>query len=592
MTCVAEAACEVLDCLSEATSGLQVAHADVLAPGIPQLRLVTALAEGADTILAVAARAAGMRLDVILPFPRAEYVTAQGMRDKANATFDELMKDAHSVLELDGNPSEADAEGYLAAGRRMLAHSDLLVAVWDGGAAAGIGGTEQIVTEALQAGMPVIWIRPDGSACLVTEMEQLSAFARGVPVRAFGTPCTEALTEVVRALLAPPNPGSNARARLVRFLTTPMPAYSYWCIYDFLRYLLLGRKFRLRVDYAPDKETEEAWDRFHDRAELVGGKTFAQAMTEGLGARWRHADALALHCSHAYRSTYIANFGLAALAVAIGLISVFWWNHADSVAIKAGFVMAEVTLIGVILLLTRHGSQGRCDWHARWLESRGIAELLRTARLTALIGATASPPRGPDRHDAPDAWVEWYVRATLRGISPPSGLLDAKALRTAIDSAVEDEIDGQIAYNRDAVRSTHKLDHWLHIWGERLFRATFYFGAAYVLIAVLATSGVVYLEDGWKQAFKALTTFVGGGFPALGAAMFGIRATGDFMVAGEQARLTLEELETLKHQLESLRADPTRDQISFMLADLTRTLATDMRDWTKIYRFRELTLPG
>lgn len=591
-TRVDEAAREVLDSLSETTSEVQKADADVLAQEAPELRLVTALAEGTDTILACAACDAGMRLDVILPFRRGDYVATQGMQDAARATFGRFLKVAHSVLELDCDPKQADAEGYLASGRRMLEHSDLLVAVWDGEAAAGIGGTTQIVTEAVEAGIPVIWIRPDGTTCLITETTQLRSSACGAPVRAFDTPFVELLTEAVRDRLAPPDPGSNARARLGRFMDTPTPVCSRWFIYDFLRYVVIGRKFRLLVEYAPDQETEAGWARFRDRAELVGGKNFAQKLADVLEARWRHADALALHCSHAYRSTYVANFGLAALAVVIGLVSVFWWNDANSVPIKAGFVLAEVALIGLILLLTRHGGKDRCDWHARWLESRAVAELLRPARLTALIGSTVSPSRGSGRDDASDAWVEWYVRAALREIGPPSGLLDAKLLRTAIGSAVEDEIEGQIVYNSGAVRSSHRLDHWLHAWGERLFLATFLFGIGYVLVALLASSEAINLTDGWKQAIKAVTTLVGGGFPAVGAALFGIRATGDFMVAGEQAKRTLAELESLKDKLNEQKTDPSRRQVSLLLTNLTRTLSSDTRDWAKIYRLRKLTLPG
>lgn len=589
---VAEAARDVLGCLSTTANGVQLDHAAVLASGEPNLRLVTALAEGADTILARCARNAGLRLDVVLPFPRDEYVTAQRMQSDALAVFDGFLAEANSILELDNHPGEVEAAAYLAAGRRMLAHVDLLVAVWDGTPAAGVGGTAQIAVEALETGIPVIWIRPDGTACLATERSHLTNFENGVPIRTPGSPCAEALAEVVRAKLAPPEAGSKARVRLERFQANPTPTGSTWFIYDFLRYLALGRKFRPRIDYRPDQDAEEAWTRFRRRAEAVGGPEFARLLAEGLEARWRHADAVALHCSHAYRSTYVANFGLAALAVTTGLLSVFWWSQPDSVVIKAGFVMAEVALIGAILWLTRNGGERRNDWHARWLESRAVAELLRPARLAALIGDTAAPPQELGYDNAPDAWVEWYVRATLREVSPPTCLLDASMLRTAIDAAVEDEIDGQLQYNRSAVRSAHKLDHWLHIWGERLFLATFFVGIAYVLVALLATTGVVYLAGGWKEFMKATTTFIGGGFPAFGAALFGIRATGDFMVAGEQARRTLVELETLKDRLVALKAEPSQERTSLMLTMLTRALATDMRDWAKIYRLRELILPG
>ena len=589
---VAGTARAVLEGLCVAAAEVQAAHSAVLAGDGPDVRLVSALAEGADTILAHAARDAGMKLDVVLPFRRATYMRAQQMKAEALATFEDLVASARSVLELDGDADRADAEAYLAAGRLMLAHTDVLVAVWDGAPAAGVGGTGQIVAEALDAGMPVVWIRPDGAACFVSKAVQLADFDLGAPVLGEAAPGMDRLTAEVQARLAPPASGSKARARLERFQSAPTPTSSSWCAYDLLRYLVLGRRFQWRIDYRPDAGTEAVWTRFRGRAEEIGGAGFAQVLTDRLEARWRHADAMALHFSHAYRSTYVANFGLAALAVAIGLFSVFWWNHESSIAIKAGFVLVEVALIGLILWMTRIGGSSRHDWHKRWLEARAVAELLRPARLPALIGSTAAAPMQPGQDDAPDAWVEWYVRATLRQIGPPTAVLDADALRIAINAAIEDEIDGQLDYNEGAHGSAKHLDHWLHVWGERLFLATFFVGIGYILVAILATSGVIYLPSEWKQAIKAFTTFVGGGFPALGAALFGIRATGDFRVAGEQAIRTKGELETVKAQLGALHDAPTRERAARLLTDLTRVLAGDLRDWAKIYQLRELTLPG
>jgi hypothetical protein len=42
----------------------------------------------------------------------------------------------------------------------MLANVDVLIAIWDGEAAAGIGGTAQIVERAIADGLVVVWIEP------------------------------------------------------------------------------------------------------------------------------------------------------------------------------------------------------------------------------------------------------------------------------------------------------------------------------------------------------------------------------------------------------------------------------------------------
>jgi hypothetical protein len=120
--------------------------------------IVSSLAEGSDRIVAEAGLAAGYALEAVLPFARAEYA-----RDfagpESRATFERLLARASSVIELHGVADERP-RAYEAAGLFMLANIDLLIAIWDGEAAAGIGGTAQIVSRAIADGIFVVWIDP------------------------------------------------------------------------------------------------------------------------------------------------------------------------------------------------------------------------------------------------------------------------------------------------------------------------------------------------------------------------------------------------------------------------------------------------
>jgi hypothetical protein len=120
--------------------------------------IVSSLAEGSDRIVAAAGLAAGFALEVVLPFPRAEYArdfeTAASQRE-----FEELLARAAEVIELAGNTAERP-RAYEAAGLLMLEKIDLLIAIWDGESAAGIGGTAQIVERAVESGILVVWIEP------------------------------------------------------------------------------------------------------------------------------------------------------------------------------------------------------------------------------------------------------------------------------------------------------------------------------------------------------------------------------------------------------------------------------------------------
>jgi hypothetical protein len=122
------------------------------------LVIVSSLAEGSDRIVAAAGLAAGFALQAVLPFEKAEY-ERDFETPMSRSEFEELLGRACDVFELDGAADERP-RAYEAAGLFMLANIDVLVAIWDGGVAAGIGGTAQIVERAIADGIAVVWIQP------------------------------------------------------------------------------------------------------------------------------------------------------------------------------------------------------------------------------------------------------------------------------------------------------------------------------------------------------------------------------------------------------------------------------------------------
>jgi hypothetical protein len=124
----------------------------------PPATIVSSLAEGSDRIVAAAGLMAGFALEVVLPFRRAEY--ARDFETAASRQeFEQLLARAAEVIELNG-AAAARPEAYEAAGLAMLAKIDLLIAIWDGESAAGVGGTAEIVERAVGDGTLVVWIEP------------------------------------------------------------------------------------------------------------------------------------------------------------------------------------------------------------------------------------------------------------------------------------------------------------------------------------------------------------------------------------------------------------------------------------------------
>jgi hypothetical protein len=121
--------------------------------------VVSPLAEGTDRLVAEEAMALGAELTCPLPFPADEYE-----RDFASAesvaVFRALLAAAREVIVAGGAGSTQGERNaaYVAAGREMLARVDVLIAVWDGRPSRGEGGTAQIVAEAQERSIPVVWI--------------------------------------------------------------------------------------------------------------------------------------------------------------------------------------------------------------------------------------------------------------------------------------------------------------------------------------------------------------------------------------------------------------------------------------------------
>lgn len=120
------------------------------------LTLLSPLAEGADRLAAhEILRIPGGTLQAVLPLPADDYET-DFLTPESRAEFHQLLAAAESILVLPPQPTRPEA--YLAVGCHVVDTCDILLAVWDGLPASGIGGTAEIVTYARKLGKPLILI--------------------------------------------------------------------------------------------------------------------------------------------------------------------------------------------------------------------------------------------------------------------------------------------------------------------------------------------------------------------------------------------------------------------------------------------------
>jgi hypothetical protein len=120
---------------------------------------VTCLARGADQVFARVVLEQGGQLDVVIP--AADYRERKVKPDN-RPEFEALIGQAANVRVLGFETSNRDA--YVAANETVLGDVDALVAVWDGAAPDGKGGTGDTVQAARARGIPVTVVWPDGAA--------------------------------------------------------------------------------------------------------------------------------------------------------------------------------------------------------------------------------------------------------------------------------------------------------------------------------------------------------------------------------------------------------------------------------------------
>ena len=162
-------------------------YAEYFSAQQPFIAVISALAEGADRLGAHAAIAlqqtaphnigVGFQLDVPFPFSVDAYKKDFKTED-SKSEFDALLRDARRFWSCLANAADRAIPNrrtlrencsYEDAGLSLLNQSDLILAVWDGEAGAGRGGTRDLLDIAARSGTPIIHIdakceRPLGSS--------------------------------------------------------------------------------------------------------------------------------------------------------------------------------------------------------------------------------------------------------------------------------------------------------------------------------------------------------------------------------------------------------------------------------------------
>ncbi|HSG35277.1 MAG TPA: hypothetical protein VLA37_12140 [Sphingomonadaceae bacterium] len=524
---------EILEAIQRSLD--EIAENPLFMAGRHPLRLVTALAEGADRIAASSALDLGQVLEVVLPFEPEEYekdFPDEGPRNE----FRELLRRASSLTVLDGHIT-GRPHAYEASGYTMLDNIDLLIAVWDGQPGRGRGGTREMIDAAARRAMPVIVIPPDGSSLSVR-----GAIA-GEPMRFEDIPefPFDRLGDLVASLVG--TLGDPVEEADWRSLADLPPNPIIYGAYPFLLKLAGIRPWFAKKGSWTPKPPEGA--------------------LEEAFAWWDHA---AIQAAQAFRSAVLVNFSLAAFAVVLAASSVL----VDD--IKWIFVAAE--LLTILLLLTNAWHAGKMRWQERWLESRQVAELLRVGILLRNVGigrGISDPGAGGSNG--------WYASSVARSCPMESIRLSDP------DKAAEPvlaEIRDQASWNESTSHRMHLAAHRIERFGEVLFA-----------IVILAAGGwliTYFLDHELGTDLKYALTTITAGLPAIATASYGIRIILDFEGVANRAHKIAHGLNAI---LKEWEAGP---HTTITLQDMARRAADimlgDVAAWRLLAEGRRLTIPG
>jgi hypothetical protein len=391
-------------------------------PGL-EIRVISALAEGSDLLVAETALDLGLAVIAPLPAPLDTYAasfSSEAERARLRTTASRV-----DVRVLD-HAMQDEALGYASVGVFISSHCQILLALWDGLPSTAIGGTAQVVEFHLRGEMTGLGhevspnLLADDDSDLVYHLMCSRQRAEHAPsVRAMRPGDARWLT----------NAGSSSGDAPPPFVYRRLFGFLAGFATDLTRYPQEGTGL-LPCDGGPD---------------LAAADPTAQR----LDAAFRAADSLAVRYQRRVHASLRATHGLAVL---MGLAFMSHTELDTPVWTIAAF-LALFAFGYVVYGLARRG-----EWHRKYLDYRGLAEGLRVQFYWHVAGVRSSD-HVPFAYDSfmqkQDLEIGW-IRHAMRGYALSSAAAaprDPDCLRWVIGCWVggDEAGRGQLDYYRSRV---------------------------------------------------------------------------------------------------------------------------------------------
>lgn len=486
------------------------------------------------------------------------------------------------------------SDNVALAGRVMIEHTDLVVAVWDGKVANLPGGTGHTVAEALKLGAPVLLIdpaRPD-TWRILGRPEEL-----GVPADPAAAPDFARLEAIIRAAVVVEG-WSPAQLAEEQWRPTSSRAFGLYRRIERVFGGAGGALGSLKVTYeAPEAIVAGSGaEVVAAAASMPGGDpAVVRELTEDVLPLFAWSDGIASRLADAYRSGMCVNFVLAALAVMVGI----FYLPAGMKESKWGFAAIELLLLGGILTLTAAGS--RLGWHRRWFAMRRVAEYLRHAPALLLLGVARPTGRWPRVGGAAGGiagggaeWPEHFARHALRDVGLPRVTATREYLRAGLEQIVLPHVSAQRRYHIDKAHKLETVHHRLDKVAESCFALAVASVLAYLGLKGAGAMGLV--DKHLAGTLSPLFTFFGVAFPTLGANLSGIRYFADFERFGAISHVAAEKLREIEERIGLLLSGAPEALTYAAAADLIHALdevvVEEIASWQSVFGAKHLALPA
>ena len=434
--------------------------------------VMTALAEGADQLVAEEAVRLGVPLIVPLPMERDIYI-----RDfestKAKESFEFLSSRAAETYELplvNGNTTDSISDHgnardlqYAQLGVFLCAHCHILLALWDGKDSDQLGGTAQVVRFHHDDVMPGYTSDSDGSGLIIADDE----------------------SDLVYHIVCSRDRVDGQPEDSLK------PGDCWWFSLDEneprVRALPEGhrRVFEYTSDFSHD--AIKYADEIRDGAWPLLTKEDHAALPTGLrdiDHIFRAADWLAIHFQ---KRTHLALQVIHILALLMGLMYIAYSDVMPLRVFLYGFLGFFVLATGVHVLGKRR------SWHRKYLDYRTLAEGLRVQLYLAAAGVNAGS-KTKYTHDTflqtkdPDlGWIRNVMRVAGTECDA-SNYREKTGLEFALREWLGDQSSGQLGYF--VRKGAEKVKRFRRT--ERMAQLSFWIGFAVIAFFILMSTE---LED-------------------------------------------------------------------------------------------------